>query len=468
MPKKLLSVVLIAVFCLAASACGSDGKSDGTSSAASTAPDASQTASVTTDESAADATLTVKVKKGEIAAFKSNRSYDSSKKDISLILVTGQSNFTTSVGYSCELRGAMEGTTSIYPEAPFTPAKGTAYSSGFQSAITSLTDDRDMSRLCDVKNDLSTMGGVTPAFAVRWNELTGTTVVFVQAAVGAVGVHEWTPNPEDYTCACTNNGGGKLYSTAVNAYKKSYEALSKDYNIVYTGYIWNQGEHDEVYGKDQANTVSSDQAYYDAYKSMHDGFMTELGLDFGGISVVRADKSGSTAQASRTLTIARNAQYRLCNDIDNLFMLSTVSETCDHSMMDQTNTIHYSQSTFNIMGVDCAENLARYLGISQEPAEFDGIQIYSKDGILLAEFDANGKFVEGGENTADVLRKALLSTQILVKVKTLGTAYTVSDFELKTGDTDLSEYVDDFCAFDWDKVSGIKVVKTVKLNCVIE
>ncbi len=464
MLKKILSVTLIAVFCLAACACGSDGKSDGTSSTASAAPGASQTASAAADDSGADATLTVKVKKGEITAFKSSRPYDSSKKDISLILVTGQSNFTTGVGYASELTA---GDPSALPEEPFCPTKGVAYSSRGQSAITSLSDDRDMSRLCDTENGSATLGGVTPSFAVRWNEITDTTVVFVQAAVGAVGVHEWTPNPDDYTCACVHNGGGKLYSAAVNAYKTSYEALSKDYNIVYTGYIWNQGEHDEVYAKDSANTVSSDQAYYDAYKSMHEGFMNDLGLDFGGISVVRSDKSGSTAQASRTLTVARSAQYRLCNDIDDLFMISTVSETCDHSMMDQTNTIHYSQSTFNIMGVDCAENLAKYLGIAQEPAEFDGIQIYSRDGILLAEFDANGKLVEN-EDTTDVLKKSFLSTQVLIKIKTLGTAYTVSDFEFKSGDIDLSEYIDDFGAFNWDKVSGQKIVKTVEVDCVIE
>ena len=44
-------------------------------------------------------------------------------------------------------------------------------------------------------------------------------------------------------------------------YKESYDALSKDYNIMYTGYIWNQGENDEKYGKNQNNTIHDEATY---------------------------------------------------------------------------------------------------------------------------------------------------------------------------------------------------------------
>lgn len=458
---------MISVLCLLATACG--GSTDTGSKAPSSTPDgsvASTTSSEAPDEPVADATLTVKLSKGEVTKFKSDRPYDKSKEDISLILVVGQSNFTTNVGFASEYGGVVSGKIANFSEAPVLPVEGTCYSNLNRNAITVLGANNDMSKLCDSARLKNTIGGVTPSFGIKWNQLTGTKVVFVQAAVGSVGVHEWTPNPNDYICECNENA--HLYSRAVSIYKASYEALSKDYNVVYAGYIWNQGEHEEVFGKPECqSTVNSDKAYYDAYKSMHDGFVEELGLDFGGISVVRADKSGDTAQGSMSLTIARSAQYNLCNDIDNLFMISTISETCAASApldMDKTNTIHYSQATFNKMGADCADNLYKCLGLAETPAQFSGLQVYSAAGIKIAEFDKDGKAI--GETT---VARGYVSIHILAKLNTLGTGYKVNGFELVNADgTDLSQFVDEFGAIDWDSAAAQKQIKTVNIKCVIE
>ena len=465
--KKILAILMIAVLCLLATACG--GSTDTGSKAPSSTPDGSVASGTSSEGSSApeaDATLTVKVKKGEIAKFKSDRPYDKSKEDISLILVVGQSNFTTGVGFSSEYGGVVNGKIPQFSEVPLVPAPGTCYSGGYRTAITKLSADRDMSKLCDASNLTNTLGGVTPSFGIKWNELTGTKVVFVQCAVGAVGVHEWTPNPDEYICECNENAA--LYQKAVDAYKTSYEALSKDYNIVYTGYLWNQGEHEEVFGKPGcASTVSSDASYYAAYKSMHDGFMKDLGLDFGGISVVRADKAGGTAENSMSLTIARNAQYKLCNDIDDLFMVSTMGETCAASApldMDKTNTIHYSQTTFNKMGADCALNLYNCLGLAANNVEFGGIEVYSSAGLKLVGFDKDGKTTDEA-----VIAKGRLTDHILAKNTVLGTNYQINGFEFKAADgTDLSYFVDDYGAFDWTSITAQKVVKSVEIKCVIE
>ncbi|MBO5747233.1 MAG: hypothetical protein J6S13_09145 [Clostridia bacterium] len=468
MTKRILALILALLLGLCLCACdgdntgNTDGKTD--SSVVSGSSDTASNDTASTDIS--DATLTIKVKKGEVTKFKSNRPYDDSKEDITIILVTGQSNFTTSVGFSSEYGGVANGKIANFSEVPVIPEKGTCYSSGYRSAITVLSDDRDMNKLCDASRLDNTLGGVSPSFGIEWNKLTGTKVVFVQAAVGAVGVHEWTPNPDDYICECNSNT--QLYAKAVEIYKSSYNALSKNYNIVYTGYIWNQGEHEEVYGKPECqSTVNSDQGYYDAYKSMHYGFMSELGLDFGGISVVRADKAGATAQGSMSLTIARNAQYKLCNDIDNLFMISTMSETCAASApldMDKTNTIHYSQATFNKMGADCASNLYKYLGLADQNAQFGGIEVYSSVAHKLAAFDKDGKAI--GEA---VVAKGLFTNHILAKLSTLGTNYRINGFSLIAADgTDLSSHVDDFGAIDWTAASSGRTIKNIEVKCVIE
>ena len=467
--QRLTALLLIAVPCVLCCACGGD-DTDGGNSTVSGTPDASNvgdaSSEAASEEETADATLTIKVKKGDIVKHKNNRPYDKSKEDISLILIVGQSNFTTNVGFSSELGGVLDGKIAQYSEEPILPTQGICYSSGYRTAITALTPDRDMSKLCNTSKMTNTLGGISPSFGIKWNELTGTKVVFVQAAVGAVGVHEWTPNPDDYICECNENAA--LYQRTVDIYKQSFDALSKDYNIVYAGYLWNQGEHEEQFGKPGCvSTVSSDASYYAAYKSMHDGFMEELGLDFGGISVVRADKAGGTAQGSMCLTTARNAQYRLCNDIDNLFMVSTISETCAASApldMDKTNTIHYSQTTFNKMGPDCATNLYNCLGLSEKPVEFAGVQVYSSAGIKIAEFDKDGKAM--GET---VVAKGYLSDHILTKNTVLGTNYSIEGYTFTAADgTDLSAFVDEYGLFDWMSIATSKVVKSVKIKCVIE
>ena len=461
---RFTSILLIIILTVICCACGG-GKVDNTDSASSQTQSGTANSSDNASKVSADATLTVKVKKGDITAFKSNRPYDNSKENISLILVVGQSNFTTNVGFASEYGGVESGKISNFSEVPVIPKTGTCYSSSYRNAITELSDGRDMNTLCDSSRLKNTLGGVTPSFGIKWNELTGTKVVFVQAAVGAVGVHEWTPNPDDYLCECNENA--RLYAKTVEIYKTSFEALSKNYNVVYTGYIWNQGEHEEVFGKPECqSTVNSDQRYYDAFKSMHDGFMSELNLDFGGISVVRADKAGGSAQNSMSLTVARNAQYKLCNDIDNLFMISTMSETCAASAeldMDKTNTIHYSQATFNKMGVDCADNLYKYLGLGNK-AEFSGIELYSTTANKIAAFDKDGKAIG-----ATACAKGLITDHILAKLQTLGTNYSIEGFKLTAADgTDLSDCIDAFGAIDWTSATNGRNIKSVAFECVIE
>lgn len=402
------------------------------------------------------AVLRIFVDRKEIKKQENSRPYDAAKEDISLILVIGQSNFTHMAGFAWEYSHYyIKQISPVVPTDPTLPAPGTAYSFNRNTSIFKLNEAHDMSYLSSPERKTSCIGGVTPAFAKRWNELTGTKVVFIQAAVEATGIHEWVADPQNYKCNCDNYGGGTCFSLAAMTYKTAYMSLSHDYNIVHTGYIFNQGEHDEK--KRQGATVNDDQSYYDAYKSMHESFTSLLDLDFGGISVVRANAAGDTKEASTSYTKARYAQYKLCNDIDNLYMLSTVSETCSRDMMDQGNTVHYSQKVFNDMGTDMANNLYSRLGLGETNA-YDGIKIYAKSGELLTHIGADGTLLAG----TDELTSKNTDSRILIRSSALGRDDAIS-YRLFVDGVDYSKYIDGFGKITWGSFKSATGKDTIKV-----
>ena len=121
---------------------------------------------------------------------------------------------------------------------------------------------------------------------------------------------------------------------------------------------------------------------------MHDTLVRETGVQFGGLIVVRSHWTGETARDSMALTIARAAQYALCQTIPGLYMISRMPETCARSMMSPAG-IHYSQKTFNAMGAEAAWNLGKMLsGALPEP---EGISLYGRYGSCLAKFGKDGR-----------------------------------------------------------------------------
>ena len=409
------------------------------------------------------ALLEITVESEAISKFVSDRYDDPDKENITLILVTGQSNFTRQAGYAWEFdHYYYYAKNPAPPVSPTLPNKGTVYSFYDDATEFVLNDASDMYYLSSPNNGTNCLGGVTPVFGARWYELTKTKVVFIQAAEGSTGIDEWVPDPENYNCGCSKGGKAKRYSKAVNAYKNAYAALSENYDIVLSGYIWNQGEADEEYDDPATVTVHDDQSYYDAYMSMHNGFMTELDLDFGGISVVRADRAGDTKEASSSYTRARAAQYRLCNEVENLYMISTFSETCTRDMMDQGNSVHYSQKVFNEMGVDMANNLYSRLGYGTTNA-YAGIKILSKDGYTITDIDANGELVSG----SNVITADSTAGRIIVKNSALGRDDTIS-CKITVNGIDCSKYINAFGVIDWEALeaetgmTSLKVIVNVK------
>ncbi len=374
--------------------------------------------------------------------------YDPNKEDVIIVLVVGQSNSTDGVGYKYEYSYKYKesyptSAPSTHPDyvisaEPTRPLEGTVFSG---SCVTALTSANDVYNLADASRGTSTMGGYTPAFGKAIHEATGAKIVFVQAAVGAVGMHEWTPNPETYDCACSNGGKNMLYHNAVTNYLKTYQALDEDYNIVATAYVYNQGEHEEYAPyKTEASTIHSAESYAKALKEMHEGFMADCSFDMGGIFLPRSffaryNTNDDTVENSRRHTYARAAMYSLANSTNDLFIFSNAAEQMSRDGIfkpDPTNDIHYSQIVYNAVGDQCAASMLSYLGIGSAP-EFTGITVYNEYGIELARFDTDGNLISGNRVVDTTVSG---NAKLQIAIQPVGTYYTfdVSD----------TEFIDDY------------------------
>ncbi len=383
----------------------------------------------------------------------SNRdiAYDENKEDVIIILITGQSNSGTN-GYLQEYEykyttihgGATHPNWEITAE-PTRPEKGTVF---FGSTVTELNDKTDVYYKTDTAKGASTMGGYSPAMGKALHDATGAKIVFVQASKGAVGMHEWTPEPEKYECPCGENGGGVLYSQAIANFTKTYQTLEKDYNIIATAYVYNQGEHEEYtpYITSDA-TVHDDEGYYNALLEMHNGFLSECELDCGGIYMPRSyydrylgSEPGLTdiEQNSRRPSMARAAQYAAAQKVDRFFIFSNISETIwrDGELKpDPTNSIHYSQGAYNAIGAQNADSVLKYFGFTKA-SEFEGIKVFNKKGVELCTFDKDGKLVSGN----DVINFSTDNSKLYIRIDPTGTMYTLNYSTAGTS----ADFVDEF------------------------
>ena len=324
--------------------------------------------------------------------YVSNRTItnDPQKENITMILVIGQSNATTGVGYPCELKAIANGHRDEVTEVTTTPEANTVFMAKYGQTLTSLNSN-DVATL--IENDH--IGGFSASMGKKWHDLTGEKVVIVQAAKGARGMHEWVKDNTTYSCMCGHNDA--LYSESVNQFNTCYNALKDNYNIKHSFYIWNQGEHDDNYYSKGAD-INSKEKYYEAYKSMHEDLLADLPLDFGSINIARSHYSTNTM----FLSVSRLGQYKAINTLKGCYLASRLFETTTSADMDQTTEgssgIHATQKTYNAWGKDAAENL--YDTVSGNSDTLDRVEIIknvSKKGETKAVFNANGELISGSD-----------------------------------------------------------------------
>ena len=356
------------------------------------APTTTATPTTTSTTTAAAAKYNINISNKEKYVSSREITDDSGKEDITMILVIGQSNSTTAVGYPCELTAVNKGNRDEVSEVTTTPEKNTVFMAKYKQTITSLGDSNDVATLIENEH----IGGYSAALGKKWNELTGEKVVIVQAAVGASGMHEWVKDNTKYACACGHSNNH--YAKAVNQFNACYNALKENYNIKHSFYIWNQGEHDERYyaQKKDLIDINSSEKYYEAYKSMHEDLLNDLPLDFGGINIARANDHSN----SMYLTIARIGQYKAINELKGCYLASRLFENATKDDMDQTAEgsygIHAIQKTYNAMGTDAATNLYNaVLGNNGGLKSIEIIKNNGRSGAIKSQFNGKGELITG-------------------------------------------------------------------------
>lgn len=235
--------------------------------------------------------------------------------------------------------------------------------------------------------------GFDSALAYEWNTLTNEKVYVINAAEGNTSITSWIPGNKKI-----NNN----FWQAVELYKRVLQVVENDghYFIHHQGYFWLQGENDKA----MATTT-----YCKYFLQMHTGLKENTPLKFAAILSVRAGMK-YTCKEDFTMNGPRTAQKQLANQMDDIYMASTISDkwTSDKAVKryfkityknDKTyhkenpmkdtkvkmpssvkevhDTLHYEQLGYNEIGKDAAKNIVN--------------ELYHKEVVKIRKLELNMK-----------------------------------------------------------------------------
>lgn len=437
-----------------------------------------------------------------------NTASEKCKEKITIMLVIGQSN-AEGAGYKEEM-GIVNASNGKWELSalPTTAEYGQVFMSLSEEGLLVLGKENEYStNFVDVK------GGFAPAFAAKWNELTGEKVAVLQLAVGATNLAEWQKDAnekglyKELKFAEGNGVNGNrgysekegyfLYKRAVNAFNTTYEALSKQYEVNNAFYLWNQGESNEL-ATEETHTIYGDRVYARYFEKMHKDLMCDCkGIKFGAIIAVRSCRTVSNSLGrpiSASSTGPRRAQYRLSAKRDDLYTVSFMTENCnnysgfwdkapkeklygkDHNLVPSYkgcpypySNMHFSQLKYNEMGIDSAYNLYKIL---YGKSSFDGVAVRDANGDLIGKFDTNGNGIFTISNDETIRTRYLQ-----IRVEDASCAY---DFSLNIDkDTDTlkitvykdgshhksgDDYITEYGEINWSKLDK----NTLNIVCEIK
>ncbi len=459
-----------------------------------------------------------------ITAAIDNQANGVEKEKVTLLLVIGQSN-AEGAGYAEENNIAKKYADTYSMSAMPTVAPYGAVYAARKEPVMALTPDYEYgTSWSPAVRDYMPVFGFSPAFAAKWHELTGERVVIIHTAVGATKLAAWQKdaNSANYPELTYANGeagystsGYYLYSYTVDNYNKTYEALSQNYEISHSFYIWNQGESERSReGVDSSvATINSDAKYEEYFLKLHNDLLADCkGLQGGTISIVRNADGGENGATFAP----RRAQMSLSENYSTISMGTWLSDSLNRKMPNWVSSgvtvdpglvltadgrvdgaqfdlvgnakdcgynggsgygnMHYTQRAYNEIGADAAVNYYNQLNGN---ATLGNIRIYDSKGTTesheLFVFDANGAVKSGGIITKDDANVGILQIRLetldgkptvgyktalktdIANSKLVITVYKNS--EMPEGTTDGDEYISAYGVVDWTALEGAGVTE---------
>ena len=256
------------------------------------------------------------------------------KPIMDVFLIAGQSN---AVGYS-GLNGRV-----LSPD----PVSKTTYQY-YQGNFTEVSDE--------VGEPYS--GSPWPSFAIRYNQLTGRKICFVQQAAGGssqtaesdISFGNWAPGSSLFIAANTQLNTAMI---AVN---------NAGFQPVFRGILWSQGESDAMVLNGAIGTTDYTQAKYIAgFKAMLNAFRTMVDGPGPGTPVYIFKTGGEITKSDVGYRLIRDAQDSVANfePMYNKIVFTEAISFIGRGMME--GNVHYSQAGYNEMGSEGAISLIQQM-----------------------------------------------------------------------------------------------------------
>ena len=303
------------------------------------------------------------------------------KAFVAIFVIDGQSNAWGAAGR--------------HDKAPVTPEPGCGYywSDGV------LTDAGEYVKAAEKSAPRASVG-FWPALAAEWYALTGEKAVVMNIAQNGAPIQHWT--------AGYYRIGAQLIEACIDSIDLEL------FTIAGGGYFWFQGEsNSDVYNLTEQMRYTTPEEYITEFNEVHEAYRSVFaarGIEaFAGIFTIRTWGNLLGVSKVNDYCGPRAAQQYLANSRADVFIASSVSEGWNKSEKGPVSFVseagyevktgsvkalysgvHYSQSGYDIMGLEAADSLYSWRVCGDQAEDFvlvgqNGSTVYEEDCVILLD-----------------------------------------------------------------------------------
>ena len=262
-------------------------------------------------------------------------------------------------------------------------------------------------------SEKSKTGSLVSAFIEGHYKYRQVPIVGVSCSVGGTATSFWAPNKKPLNDAIARHDSAKVWL------EKNGYTIERDYMV------WLQGENDAV------AEVTPNQ-YATNLTAIIEEMVAEAGVEFCAIIRIGNAKNSPTL-ADRIIL----SQTNLCKTYEKAVMVSTMLAGCIGDEM--KDTWHFTQATYNKVGLDAGKYAAYYLNTGVQPSmydpEYDNYFPYGETPNIwsITTLLGNGLQYSGPSQVID--------GESFTATITCEDGYTIDTFQVTTGVDDVTKSV---------------------------